>query len=179
MIAALAGRLIDEQNAETIRFPLENTDSVRGQILELFKKESVTVLISSAACGADLLALDAAGELEVERRIILPFAREKFREKSVTSRPGNWGNLFDKIFDEVEKDGNITVLKNFEDEAEAYSAATREILNKTEALRAARNEEVLAVFVWEGKAKTEKDETAGFAEKARALNFKVKEILTK
>jgi hypothetical protein len=176
MIAALAGRRIDAADAETIRFPLENTDLVRGRVLELFEKNSVKALISSAACGADLLALDAAGELKLRRYIILPFERERFRETSVTDRPGNWGEMFDKICDEVEREGNLIVLENFQDDAEAYSAATGEILRKASSLQ---GEEVLAVIIWEGKAKDEKDETAAFAEKARAINFRVEEVLTK
>jgi hypothetical protein len=175
MIAALAGRRIDAADAETIRFPPENTDLVRGRVLELFEKEQVKILISSAACGADLLGLDAAGELEIRRYIILPFGRERFRETSVTDRPGNWGEMFDKICDEVGREGNLIVLEGFQDESEAYSAATAEILNKASSLQ---DEKVLAVIIWEGKAKDEKDETAAFAGKAKALNFDVKEILT-
>jgi hypothetical protein len=181
MIAALAGRRIDEPDAETTRFPLKNKDLVRKRISALFKEKSAAVLISSAACGADLLAQAAAGALGLERYIILPFSRARFRKTSVTDRPGNWGKLFDKICDEVEKEGKLIVLEDFPDENEAYSAATREILNKAESLRSAgeNKEEVLAVIIWEGKAKDENDETAGFAEKARAMNFKVEEILTK
>lgn len=179
MIAALAGRRIDAPQSEAIRFPLENADLVRGRILELFKQESVTVLISSAACGADLLALDAAGELEIERHVILPFGRGRFRETSVTDRLGNWGEMFDKICDAVDRQGNLTILENFEDEQKAYSAATREILNKAKSLQAAGEKtEVAAVIVWDGKAKDESDETAAFAEKAKALNFEVKQVLT-
>lgn len=179
MIAALAGRRIDAPEAEEVRFPLENADLVRGRISGLFKQKSVTVLVSSAACGADLLALDAAGELEIERRVILPFERGRFRTTSVTDRPGNWGEMFDKICGEVEKEGNLTILEGFEDEQKAYSAATQEILSEAARLKAADEKtEVAAVIVWEGKAKDETDETAAFAEKAKALNFEVKEILT-
>ena len=48
-------------------------------------------LIRSAACGADLLALDIAGEFGVERHVVLPFAVQAFRASSVTDRPGEWG----------------------------------------------------------------------------------------
>ena len=180
MIAALAGRRIDAPDAETIRFPLENANLVRGRISELFKQESITVLVSSAACGADLLALAAAGELKIERRIILPFGRKRFRTTSVTDRPGNWGELFDKICDAVEKEGNLTALEGFADEDKAYSAATREVLNEAARLKSADEKaEVTVVIVWDGKPKDEADETNAFAEKAKTLNFEVKEILTK
>lgn len=181
MIIALAGRRIDAPDAEIARFPLENTELVGRRLSEIFKNEAPTALVSSAACGADLLALDAAGKSGVRRHIILPFERGRFRETSVTDRPGDWGNLFDRICDEVEKEGNLITLENFEDEAKAYSAVTTEILKKAESLQLSEEnkEEILAVIVWEGKAKDKEDETAAFAGKAKTRKFVVKEILTK
>lgn len=178
MIVALAGRRIDAPDSETKRFPLENVELVRERIEALFQKNDVKLLVSSAACGADLLALEAAGQSGIERHIILPFERARFRETSVTDRPGDWGKLFDEICGEVEKERKLTVLEGFEEETEAYSAVTSEILNRVEYDLKVR-EEVLAVVVWEGKAKDEKDETAVFAKKAKARNFTVREILTK
>ena len=117
-------------------------------------------MVSSAACGADLLAQKAARELGIERHIILPFGREKFRETSVTDRPGEWGELFDEICDEAERDGNLIILEGFENaEEKAYSAVTTEILEYAGNLQS-NDEKILAVAVWEGKAKDEKDETA-------------------
>jgi hypothetical protein len=179
MIAASAGRRIDEKNAETSRFPLENLELVAARIWELLKTEAPTALVCSAACGADLLILEAAGKLGIERHIVLPFERERFRATSVTDRPGDWGEMFDEICDEVKGDGNLTVLEGFEDENEAYSMTTTEILNKAESLHGGGEGKNLAVVTWEGNVKNEADETAAFAEQARARNFVVKEILTK
>jgi hypothetical protein len=179
MIAASAGRRIDEKDAETSRFPLENAESVRARIVDLLEKETPTALVCSAACGADLLILEAAGKLGIERHIILPFERQRFRKTSVTDRPGDWGKLFDEVCDEAASAGNLTVLEGFKDEMEAYSAATTEILNKAASLHSGGEEKKLAVIIWEGNVKSDKDETAAFAVKARARNFVVKEILTK
>jgi hypothetical protein len=178
MIAALAGRRIDAADAEEKQFPLEIKDAVYVRIRDFFHKYNVSVLVSSAACGADLLALEAARELGIERHIILPFRREKFRETSVTDRPGDWGELFDEICDEAERRGNLIILKGFENEEEkAYSAVTDAILEHAENL-CSPGEKILAVAVWEGKAKDENDETSAFTEKAEARNIEVKEIKT-
>lgn len=127
-----------------------------------------------------MLAQKAARKLNIEQHIILPFERGRFRETSVTDRPGDWGKLFDEICDEVEEQGNLTVLPGFEDEEKAYTVVTTVILNQVESLRkTAANEDILAVVVWEGKAKDDGDETAAFAEKAKARNIEVKEISTK
>ncbi len=179
MIIALAGRRIDAPETETIRFPLKMKDAVREKILKFFRDEKVTALVSSAACGADLLGQDAARELKIRQHIILPFSRRRFRKTSVTDRPGEWGKLFDEICSEVKRDGNLIVLrKHRKDEKTAYSAVTDKILELAEDLQR-KNETVKAVIVWEGKAKDETDETAAFAEKARRRNIAVKEILTR
>lgn len=178
MIIALAGRRIDADDAEEKRFPLAMKDVVYAKILQFFRKNNITALVGSAACGADLLAQKAARELKIEQYIILPFEREKFRETSVTDRPGDWGNLFDEICGDVEAKGNLIILKGFEnDEEKAYSAVTREILNRAESLQS-KKEKFLAVAVWEGTAKDKTDETASFIEQAQARNMVVKEILT-
>lgn len=179
MIIALAGRRIDNPEAKEKRFPLEMKDIVYERIREFFRNNNVRVLVSSAACGADLLAQKAAGDLEIERHIILPFGREKFRATSVIDRPGDWGELFDEICAEVESEGNLVILEGFEDdENEAYSAVTAEVVKRAESLPP-KNEKILAVAVWEGKAKDEADETASFIKQAKARNFELREILTK
>ncbi len=94
MIIALAGRRIDEEGTDTPRFPLENIRFVRERLKTLFEENDAKALVSSAACGADLLALDVAGEPGLRRRIILPSKPEKFRKSSVTDRPRKWGEIF-------------------------------------------------------------------------------------
>jgi len=179
MIIALAGRRIDAEDAEEKRFPLELKDIVYEKIREFFHNINATVLISSAACGADLLSQKAARELGIEQYIILPFGREKFRKTSVTDRPGDWGELFDEICDEVEEKGNLVVLKGFEDDEEkAYSVVTTKILERAELLQSDKRK-ILAVAVWDGNGKNETDETDSFIEKAKARIIKVEEILTK
>ena len=91
MIIALAGRRIDAADADTQRFPVENIELVRRRLRELFERERPEALVSSAACGADLIALDEAGALGIRRRVILPFDRRRFRETSVIDRPGRLG----------------------------------------------------------------------------------------
>ncbi len=192
MIVALAGRRVDASDAQAPRFPLENTAKVRRHISALLTECKATVLVCSGACGADLLALDVAGKLGLRRRIVLPFERERFRETSVTDRPGDWGDLFDRVAREVEAAGDLVVLCNLIEEEDAYATTNKVILD--EALALARHEDngingennsssveerVLAVIVWDGpKPNERKDSTAMFAEEARKRGLKVTEIQT-
>src|SRR6476646_7796432 len=63
LTAALAGRRIDAADSEKSRFPLANVSLVRDRLRELFIKRGVDTLVCSAACGADLVALEVAEHL--------------------------------------------------------------------------------------------------------------------
>jgi hypothetical protein len=178
MIIALAGRRIDASGAETARFPSENIELVRRRLRELFEKKEVKALVSSAACGADLLALEEAGTLGVRRRVVLPFNRKRFWETSVVDRPGDWGNLYDHIVDAVEANGDVVTLSFNSDDTNAYSAANVAILDEATALCRELQLETVAVLVWDGSPRGEEDLTQSFGDKARARGFSVIEIKT-
>ena len=63
MILAFAGRRMDAAGAAPPRFPLTNVALVRRRIRALLEAHSATAIVSSAACGADLIALGEAGAL--------------------------------------------------------------------------------------------------------------------
>ena len=72
-VAALAGRRIDAPDAKEARFPPANVARVRERIAAALREHDVVALVASAACGADLIALDEAAKLGIRRRIVLPF----------------------------------------------------------------------------------------------------------
>lgn len=184
MIVALAGRRIDASNAETPRFPLPNILRVRGQLRSLFLEMNATVLVCSAACGADLLALDAAGELGLRQRVILPFSPDRFRELSVADRPGDWGPLFDTVIERVKASSDLVVLHDIDGDELAFAVANVAILNEAIQLSHTRhgtggvNDEVVAVVVWDGTPRGDDDLTAAFASEAHTLGIAVTEVPT-
>lgn len=177
MIVAITGRRIDEQNASSPRFPLANVDVVRSRVRTLLRESLATVLVSSAACGADLIGLSEAGALDLRRRVILPFGRERFRESSVVDRAGDWGPLYDGILDDVEARGDLVVLDNEPGDA-AYSAANDEILNEAATMAPKTGDGVMAVLIWDGAARGDDDLTADFRDKARSRGFSITSIQT-
>ncbi len=192
-IIAFAGRRIDPPDALTVRFPLTQVDLVHQKIQELFRRVHVKELICSAACGADLIALRVAQELDIDFRIVLPFAPERFRITSVMDRPSpkawNWGDLFDQVIGEAQEKGELVVIETGEDRQAGYQAVNHAILDEAQqyardqiiqAQRATSEEihTVQAVIVWDGSARGSGDLTLHFAEAARLRGFVVKEILT-
>lgn len=171
---ALAGRRIDAPGATPPRFPLASVARVRGRIGELLEEQRVSLLVCSAACGADLLALEAAEALGIRGRIVLPFDRDRFRESSVTDRPGDWGERYDRLTERARLAGDLVVLEGGRG---SYAAANDAIL--AEALRASGGaEEVVGAIVWDGRPRGDDDLTAAFAESARRAGVPVVEIPT-
>ena len=56
-VVALAGRRIDAPGADPPRFPPERVPAVRQRLVDMLAAEQAAVLVCSAACGADLVAL--------------------------------------------------------------------------------------------------------------------------
>lgn len=179
MIIALSGRRVDAPGAKQPRFPStpEHVETVRGRILDLLKNQNARVLVSSAACGADLLALSAAGSLGLRRRIVLPFDPETFRKTSVTDRPGNWVALYDSVVDEAMKNGDL-VVTGARFGSQAYSETNHSILDEALLLARSLHYPVAAVLVWDRESRGEGDLTEEFGVYARSKKVPVIEITT-
>jgi hypothetical protein len=178
MVVALAGRRVDAPKAKAKRFPAVNLICVRERIRAALISRRARVLVCSAACGSDLLALDVAGDLGIRRRIVLPFPRDRFRTTSVTDRPGDWGPLFDRILDEVEKSGDVVVLDDAGDSDQAYSAASHAILEEAASMARQSESHAEALAVWNGSARGEDDLTATFMREAGQRGLPVAELST-
>jgi len=177
MIIALAGRRIDAPNAEIRRFPPDNLELVRTRIRSFLQANPAALLISSAACGADLIALEEADAMGLQRRIVLPFHPQRFRVTSVTDRPGNWGVLYDRVVEEAQRKGELVIL-GCEDESAAYTAVNQAILDEAERLARDSSDETVAMVVWDGLPRGEEDYTKAFADEARRRRLPIIEVKT-
>ena len=179
MIIALAGRRVDASDSKSVRFPStpENLETVRKRILDLLKTKDASALVSSAACGAELLALSAADTLGVRRIVVLPFERSKFRETSVTDRPGKWGSLYDSILDKVQRAGDLRIL-HLKSEEDAYAETNHVIVDEAISLGQELRVPVGAALVWDGKSRGKGDLTEEFGRYARSRKIAVVEVMT-
>ena len=177
MILALSGRRIDSNDADEPRFPLRNVGRVSREVQALLSTNAVAVLVSSAACGADLIGLSEAGKLGMRRRVVLPCGRERFRTESVMDRPGEWGGLYDMIIDDVSAMGELVTMGESPG-ADPYTAANHLILDEAIALGRERHDEVAALILWDGAPRGAPDYTADFAAEARTRGLKVLELST-
>jgi hypothetical protein len=114
----------------------------------------------------------------LRRRVILPFAREQFRESSVVDRPGDWGSRYDRVLDEVEGQGELVVAGFGKDDDGAYTAANTLILKEAAALAREVRQERLAVVVWDGHSRGPEDITEHFLHEAARNGFRTAEVGT-
>ena len=178
MIIAVAGRRIDAADAQSARFPLRNVALVQQRLDELFSREAATGLVSSGACGADLVALTVAGTRHMRRRMVLPFGRNEFRESSVIDRPGDWGPVYDRLLAELDTTGDVVTLAGHAAGDAAYVAANDAILHEAATLARQGTTDVLVVLVWEGAPRDGADMTAAFGDEARKRGFRVEQVKT-
>lgn len=177
MIVAFAGRRIDAEGAgEAGKFPLANADRVQRAVERFLSERRPAVVVGSAACGADLLVLEAADRLGIRRRVVLPFDRATFRAKSVTDRPGNWGPRFDEVVAAVAA-GDVIELQFNPDDATAYEQTNVEILRQAETIASLQGP-CMALVVWNRETRGKGDVTEAFLEEAKRRGWPTVEIQT-
>ena len=187
MIVALAGRRIDAPDAKSKRFPPEFADSVKQRLKDCFISVNAVELVCSAACGSDLLAIQAAEESGIDRKVILPFDHDLFRATSVVDRPGDWGRYYDQVIAQLKGSDKLIELVYPPDDPEVYLKTNIYILDQAKELavklmpennRAIEDSNnVLALIVWEGKPKDSDDTTYHFMQEAKKRKFQIREII--
>jgi hypothetical protein len=183
MIVVVAGRRIDPPNAAATRFPLKSRGAVAKRIQKALSELGATTLVSSAACGSDLLAINAARALGARRRIVLPYQEDWFLEDSVTDRPGRWEDLYAQVIGEARASDDLLILGERRGSDDAYRAANEAIL--AEALRLAREENpddpgaaLAGLIIWEGASRGPDDVTDHMRQRLANAGAKIVTVLT-
>jgi hypothetical protein len=176
-VVAAAGRRVDPADAKEARFPSAAIPRTLRRISDALVVRGSTTLVTSAACGADLLALTAAADLNVRRRVVLPFASQRFKATSVTDRPGDWGAVFDRAIADLQMSGDLLILDENADDA-GYAAVGEAILDEAERIAREEGSDLVALVVWDGRPRPGVDLTGRFLDSARRRGFKIDEVLT-
>jgi class 3 adenylate cyclase len=99
MVIVYTGHMIDEPNSQTRRFPPQLEQSVRRRIDEELDQLNPKIAYGSAACGADLLFIEALLDRSTEVNIVLPFKADDFIETSVRHAGPQWIERFNRILE--------------------------------------------------------------------------------
>jgi hypothetical protein len=179
-VVAFAGRRVDADNAGAARFPFDRVSALSAAIGASLERIAPSLLVASAACGADLMALDAAASRDIRMRIVLPFPPPRFRATSVVDRPNPefWGSLYDGLINAAERRGDLIVLHCDESDTGAYSKANKVIIGSASAESPATSKQRVALIAWDGTPYGDEDNTKEFAELAERSGFNVLSIST-
>jgi hypothetical protein len=96
-VAMYTGHKIDQPGRSPPRFPIELELSVAAAIRQRLETLRPMAAYGSAACGSDILCLEAMRELGGETHIVLPFPPAEFRQVSVDFAGGRWGERFERV----------------------------------------------------------------------------------
>ncbi|WP_128954427.1 hypothetical protein [Bradyrhizobium guangzhouense] len=179
-VIAAAGRRIDAPDARNSSFAVARIASVRRLILDYLLRREIEIIISSGACGADLLLLDAAEELSIQYRILLPSTIASFRTSSVIDcAPSRvWADIYDRVTSAAVRRNNL--IENIgDDRGPDYAAVNAAILEQALLFAGGRASSAIALMIWDGRPHpNRRDLTAEFKAEAEAKGFCLEEIST-
>lgn len=181
-VAAVAGRRIDAPNTSVSSFAPGAVGRVAAEVKRLFARHNVEVVVASAACGADIVALEVARACGIRTRIVLPFPSARFRQTSVIDRGEEWGARYDVLTDDAKRHGDLVVLEpgSHDDDNAAYGAATTRIIQEalTLALSQATSAKPLAIAIWDERPRETNDATKDFLDRASRAGFECQSVST-
>lgn len=109
-VLTFTGHMVDAVDRSVPRFAPSLEPAAREAIRDRLASIRPLAAYGSAACGADILCLEAAQQVGAEIHIVLPFPPEEFRRTSVEIAPGNWGSRFDRL---LEAAHSLTIASDF------------------------------------------------------------------
>ena len=94
-VVAFSGHMIDAEARAVPRFPVALVPAVAAALDRHVASLHQPIVFTSAACGADLLFIEAALARSAEVNVVLPFERADFLRTSVAAGGDNWVRRFD------------------------------------------------------------------------------------
>ena len=96
-VVAFTGHMIDTPERHPPRFPSIIEGVVKDEIATTLRRINAGFGYSSAACGADILFIEAMLEREAEVHILIPFRKEDFIQTSVAFAGEHWVKRFEYV----------------------------------------------------------------------------------
>jgi class 3 adenylate cyclase len=152
-VVMYTGHMIDQLTRIKPRFPIALEGVMAAAIRKKFAVLRPLAAYGSAACGSDILCLEAMREVGGETHIVLPFPADEFHRVSVDFASGGWGERFERALAAAD---SVTITS---DHRARGSTATFEyanlVLTGMAHLRAqVLNTDLHGLAVWDGRPST-------------------------
>jgi hypothetical protein len=97
-IMSFAGHMIDQPSRWPVRFPAHAEQAVQKSMQDILLRYEPEIVVSSAACGGDIIFAEQALSVNSSLYIILPFEdREDFIARSVSFAGDGWVRRFNHV----------------------------------------------------------------------------------
>ena len=143
--------MIDRPGRALPRFPVSLEKRIATRIADELEAAHATDGFASAACGGDLLFLEAMMARDGRVHVTLPCAVEAFREDCADIIPGgDWGTRFDHILKSAH---SVEILGDeyASDNAIASECCNRVMVGLTERCARSKGEEPVVIALWDGR----------------------------
>ena len=100
-VVIFSGHMVDAPDRQIPRFPPRFVEAVAEQIRITLGACDAQIGISSAACGSDLLFIEAMLQRDAEIQVVLPWRKDEFKQTSVSAAGADWERRFDRALEEA------------------------------------------------------------------------------
>ena len=175
-IVAFAGHMMDRPDRAEPRFPKDLEKAVAAEIGAWIDRVKPKFGFASAACGSDILFLEAMLERGAEVSVVLPYNREEFVRDSVDCIPGSdWRTRFDRVMAQAAR-----VLVASDEKLEIGGVSydfCNQLLLGLAAIRSQQLEsELIPLVVWNGQPGDGPGGASSVVENWRMLGYKLEVI---
>ncbi len=148
-VAVFAGHRPDLPGRRKPRLPAEALPGLRGRLLEWLRENRVRIVYSSAAAGSDLVLLDCARELGLERHVFLPYPEEGFLRRSVGECGPEWVEKFREALAQAD---TVTVVEDQtpQDDGAALRFCIKLLTAAASSMASAADWPLKPLAVWDG-----------------------------
>lgn len=158
-VGVFAGHMIDRPGRPSPRFRPEDEEAAGREIRALVDELDLRVGYAAAACGGDLLFLEAMLDRGAEIHVVLPLLPEAFRPECVDFRPG-WGERFDRVLARAKE---VVVASDRREASQAHYVYAMELMHGLAAMRADQLEtSLVGMALWDGRVGDGPGGTADF-----------------
>jgi class 3 adenylate cyclase len=149
-VAMYTGHMIDLPDRPVPRFPASLESWVRDAAHEQVRRLRPVASYGSAACGVDLIYLEALRDAGVETHVVLPFSLAEFRQTSVEGVPGDWGARFDRAMAAAASVSVVSEHRARGSDA-PYEYANLMLTGRARLRAQALDTDVVGLAIWDGQ----------------------------
>lgn len=147
-VVVFAGHIIDAPGRPKPRFPPEREAATRARIRACLDEWNANIGFAQAACGGDILFLEAMLERGGEINVVLPSAPENFLKTSVDVVPGDWVARYETLLKRAQ---SVIVSSDSYVGDVSYAYANLMLFGLAKSRARHIDADVRALAVWDGQ----------------------------